>query len=51
MAVCEETNRSDVLDEAAVKKLTGTECITSRELYKDYVTFSAQQLVRVLSKI
>jgi hypothetical protein len=34
------------VNEAALKKLVGTEVITSRELYKAFVTFETTQLVR-----
>jgi phage/plasmid-associated DNA primase len=45
VAVCEEASNSDTLNEAALKKLVGTEVITSRELYKAFVTFETTQLV------
>jgi phage/plasmid-associated DNA primase len=48
LAVCEETAQSDVINEATVKKLTGTEVVTCRGLYKDYVTFEPMQLVSFL---
>jgi hypothetical protein len=46
MAGIEETNVTDTLDEGGVKKLTGTEVVTGRPLFKDFVTFNATMLVR-----
>jgi hypothetical protein len=46
LAVVEETDKSDTLDEAGMKKLTGSEVITARPLFKDFVTFTATVLVR-----
>jgi phage/plasmid-associated DNA primase len=46
MAGIEETNVTDTLDEGGVKKLTGTEVVTGRPLFKDFITFNATMLVR-----
>jgi hypothetical protein len=43
--VVEESDRSDTLDEGGVKKMTGSEIITARPLYKDFITFTATVLV------
>jgi hypothetical protein len=48
MAGIEETNVTDTLDEGGVKKLTGTEVVTGRPLFKDFITFNAMMLVRHL---
>jgi hypothetical protein len=48
MARIEETNVTDTLDEGGVKKLTGTEVVTGRPLFKDFITFNAMMLVRHL---
>lgn len=46
LAVVEETNKSDTLDEAGMKKLTGSDVITARPLFRDYITFTATVPVR-----
>ncbi|GAQ92762.1 hypothetical protein KFL_011260020 [Klebsormidium nitens] len=45
LAVVEETDKSDTLDEAGMKKLTGSDIITARPLFKDFVTFTATVLL------
>jgi phage/plasmid-associated DNA primase len=45
MAGIEETNVTDTLDEGGVKKITGTEVVTGRPLFKDFITFNAMMLV------
>ncbi|GFO55964.1 hypothetical protein GMSM_29710 [Geomonas sp. Red276] len=37
---CSEANRQYNFDEALVKRLTGSDPITARALYKDYITFT-----------
>ncbi|GAQ92973.1 hypothetical protein KFL_012300020 [Klebsormidium nitens] len=45
MAGIKETNVTDTLDEGGVKKLTGTEVVTGRPLFKDFITFNAMMLL------
>lgn len=39
---CSEANRQYFFDEALVKRLTGSDPITARALYKEYVTFTPE---------
>jgi hypothetical protein len=48
LAVVEETDKSDTLDEAGMKKLIGSDIITAWPLFKDFITFTA--IVPVRSK-
>ncbi|GAQ92901.1 hypothetical protein KFL_011920010 [Klebsormidium nitens] len=45
LAVVEETDKSDTLNEAGMKKLTGSDVITARPLFKDFITFTATVLL------
>ncbi|GAQ92399.1 hypothetical protein KFL_010060030 [Klebsormidium nitens] len=45
LAAVEETERSDSLNEAGMKKLTGGDVITARPLFRDYVTFTSTVLL------
>ncbi|GAQ86625.1 hypothetical protein KFL_003010010 [Klebsormidium nitens] len=44
MAVCLESEETDEFAESNLKRLTGEATITSRALYRDYVTFETTQL-------
>jgi hypothetical protein len=49
LAVVEETDKSDSLNEAGMKKLTGSDVITAWPLFRDYITFTATVLVSLMN--
>jgi hypothetical protein len=48
-AVVEETDKSDSLNKAGMKKLTGIDVITAWPLFRDYITFTATVLVSLMN--